>query len=107
MTLAEDLEDKEEKLVHQLYAVTGDKEPPGYNWLSDMEEGTIFICRPFKVKGPFMEEYHVAAQGLRFTKLYTNLNQEQLFVVDPLKFCAIMEHVETIFPKTNKEEERE
>lgn len=84
----------------QLYAVTGDKQPPGYNWLSGLKEGTIFFCRPFHQKGkpknPFLEEYHVVRQFGNCTKLLTNLNQDMWFVVDPVVFCGIMEKVHQI-----------
>lgn len=106
MTLmAETEDDKPERAVPQLHAVTGDKEPPGYNWLSGLEPETCFICRPIvqrdpngkkKTRPPFLEEYHVVYQGKHFTKLYTNLNQEAYFNVAPLEFCAIMELVEIL-----------
>lgn len=98
---AEDQEDEvNDRVQQQLYVVTGGKQPPGYNWLSEMEEGTTFLCRPLPIKGhgkrPFLEEYHVVHQFQYSTKLMTNLNEEVWIVVDPIGFCAIMELVEVI-----------
>lgn len=91
---------EEIKPLHQLHVVTGDKEPPGYNWLSELTEYTVFLTRPYKhlvkERGPFLDEYHVVHQGKRSTKLFTNLNQEGYLVVDPYEFCQRMELVEVV-----------
>jgi hypothetical protein len=84
----------------QLHVVAGDALPPGYNWLSELSEYTVFLTRPYKhlvkERGPFLDEYHVVHQGKRSTKLFTNLNQEGYLVVDPYDFCQRMELVEVI-----------
>lgn len=95
-------EDVEPTAPPQLYPITGGKPPQGYNWLSELKEETIFLCRPYVHKGPFMEEYHVVRQFKRATKLYQNLNQEGVFVVDPLIFCGIMELIEIVMEGPNE-----
>lgn len=102
-------ENKEETpLIPQLYAVTGGKLPPGFNWLSGLKPGTSFLCRPFPKQGepkrPFMEEYHVIAQFQHATKILTNLNEDIWLVVDPIGFCGIMELVEVILEGERHEE---
>lgn len=101
--LGQELEE-EVRPAPQLYAVTGDKQPPGYNWLSELEPGTIFYCRPFDYKGFDLSQFHVIYQGHRFTMLYRNINGEQYIPVDPVKFCAIMELIEKRTDLVNHEQ---
>lgn len=91
-------EPEEPRPAPQLYAVTGDKKPPGYNWLSDLPEGTTFLTRPYKPAKdhPFLDEYHVIFQFPKSTKLMTNLNSVGYFVVDPSLFCRTMELFEVL-----------
>lgn len=91
-------EQLERPAVPQLYVVTGDKRPPGYNWLSELPEGTTFLTRPHKPAKdqPFLDEYHVIFQFDRATKLMTNLNGIGYLVVDSTLFCNKMELFEVI-----------
>ena len=99
-------EDVEPTAPPLLYPITGGKPPQGFNWLSGLTEGTIFLCRPYhhtgKPRPPFMEEYHIIRQYQHATKLLTNLNQDTIMIVDPMGFCAIMELVEVIMEGTNE-----
>ncbi len=86
-----------------LSVVTGGKSPPGSNWLSGLKKGSVFLCRPLAHKDkPFLEEYHIVYQGEKSCKLYTNLNQEGWFWVDPISFCGLMEKVEVLMEGTDE-----
>lgn len=96
--LLKEEEAEEKKPAPQLYVVTGEARPPGYNWLSELPEGTTFLTRPHKPQKdhPFLDEYHIIFQFERSTKLMTNLNGIGYFVVDPTLFCNKMELFEII-----------
>jgi hypothetical protein len=91
------LPDEEENTQPQLQLIQGGKEPPDENWLKDMAEGTVFLCR---TKGPNktidVQEYHVVYQAGEFTKLMSNINNKINMWVDTLMFSRNMELAKVI-----------
>jgi hypothetical protein len=88
-------EEEEEATIQPLKVIAGGKKPPGFNWLSGLEVGTVFLTRPYHHSGkPFLDEYHVSYQEEHATQLYTNLNGEGYLWVDPIAFCGTMELIQ-------------
>jgi len=93
-------DEKDEKSnVVELKLLTGGKGPPGNDWLSGLDDGSVFLTRPssHQFDKPWMEEYHISARSEQgMVCLYSNLNQEAYIWVDPVRFSRVMELVEVL-----------
>ena len=80
--------DEEENKVVDLRLVPGGKEPtdPG-NWLSELEEGTVFLIRDKHTADFNLGLFHLIKKTDKSVLLFTNVNTEIYTYVDPRRFC--------------------
>lgn len=101
----EDVKEDNNKRPH-LTLVTGGKIPPNtQDWLSSLDEGSLFLCKRVFAEGrsivdnPYLEQYHICSkiedeEGIVVgVLLFTNVNREEYIWVDPSHFCRIYERV--------------
>lgn len=84
--------------IPNLKLLAGGKGPPGYNWLSEMTKGTVFLCRFAKEPdNPLLLQYHIEHKWDRAIALMSNFTgKEEHSIVDPIRFCKHMEWYETL-----------
>lgn len=80
-------------------ALPGGKDPT-YNWLKDLKEGTIFVCKrrqnPPGTVQQFLDEFCLVNNRMKTYLLVTNLNQDAFFRVLPEEFSRLNELVEVL-----------
>jgi hypothetical protein len=77
--------------------VTGGKGPPTGDWLSDLPDGTRFLCRP-KQNQPMevLACYEIIARSNKGIMLYSDLNESRYFWIDPVLFSRVVELYEVL-----------
>ena len=99
-------EEQENKPTWVPKVIQGGKEPPdtpSNNWLIDLPEGTVFLCKK-KYSGFLLLEFHIIHNTVRATLLYSNLNKEEYLWVDPSEFCSEFELVSVLFRGISEDE---
>lgn len=96
----EDLEEQEEKRVVPLWKpklITGGKGPPGHNWLSDLNEGTVFLVEAKQSASFALGQFHLLHKLDNAIHLMDNLQTETHIWVNPTKFCSQFNLVTILF----------
>ena len=91
----------------------GRKLPPsGGDWLSELDEGTVFLCRPKQsikkpgeqeVPVPFLREFTVFRKVGKAIQLSIGMEHEELAWTDPQIFCNMMDLFQVIEVPKNVE----
>jgi hypothetical protein len=106
--VTEDLEEIEKKAniipwVPKL--ITGGKGGNGHNWLSDLEEGTVFLVRPKASGGFALGQFHLLHKFDNAVHLMDNLTGggvgETHIWVDPVSFCSQFTLVRVLYEPEN------
>ena len=67
------------------------------NWLMDLQEGAVFLCRKRVDKTPEVEQWHLQVKWKRCAILYTNMPRGEGYrMVDGMRFSAENELVEVL-----------
>lgn len=87
-----------------LQLIEGGKGGPGYNWLGDMEVGTVFAAadKMNRESSFIATQFEVVSKHQRTVVLVSSLNEPQQYIsVRPLQFSIRFDLIETIFdPKS-------
>ena len=91
LPLEQETEEEKDRVV-KLKVIEGGRTareggPTETNWLLELPEGAIFLVKEKASTNPVLQELELLQKHANACKLYSDLNQEIYFWVDPYDFC--------------------